>query len=180
MEIAKPLNKKFEIINIMCHNLPYDLSNQLYKEFESRLKEIEFLINKYPYYKTLRKQMKTVKLLLALSIYHKRIISNLSGAVKFHSTIEKKSQSDIIQIGSYDFDTNEKNKMYSVLIGFEQIKQRFSISDTLFEYYETKQFLKQLVQYQKNISEFFIQEKNNDKEKKQKNNKESDETDLPF
>jgi hypothetical protein len=144
--------KEYRIINIICHRLPYDLSNQVYNEFESRYKEVMWLVEHSNYYKRLRYNLKSVEILLALSIFYKRVISNLDAVVKFYGTVQSISQADTIAIGRYDLDSKEKNKLLGIVLHYRAIKQRFGLDDRIFEYYETKDFLKQIIKYRSSFA----------------------------
>ena len=65
------------MINILTYRLPYKLTNQIYNEYQSRLKEATYLIKNYEKYRPLNQHIKTVELFLSLSIFHKRVITNL-------------------------------------------------------------------------------------------------------
>jgi hypothetical protein len=139
--------KEYKIIKIMCYRLPYELSNQVYNEFESRFKEATWLIKNSRYYRNLRNDIKTVELLLALSVFYKRVISNLDAVVKFYGTVNRVSNAEAISIGSYDLDGKEKNKLLAIVMHYKKIQLRFGMPDWVFEYNETKQFLSYIIQY---------------------------------
>ena len=139
------------IIGVLCYRLPYELSNQLYNEYDSRLKEATYFINSTSYYKQLSKSIRTVEVILALSIFHKRVISNLDAALKFYDTVRRNSQTQTISIGSYDLTIEESKRIYGILIGYRDLRQRFGLTDEVFEYYETKQFLRQIINFKNNF-----------------------------
>jgi hypothetical protein len=113
--------KETPIINIFTYGLPYKLANQIYKEYDSRLREAIFIITESKRYASLKDSMQTVELLLALSIFDKRVISNLQAGVKFYSTVSSYSESETIQIGTYRLTGEEKNKLLGVIIIFLKI-----------------------------------------------------------
>ena len=76
--------KKSPLINILTYNLDFKLARQIFNEYESRLKDVKYLITQFKTYKVLEEDLKTVELLLALSIFHKRVIANLDAALKFY------------------------------------------------------------------------------------------------
>lgn len=137
--------KETPIINILTYQLPFELTNQIYKEFQSRFKEANFLIETYKTYKPLKDNISTVELLLSLSIFHRRVITNLDAAAKFHGLVTRKSETDIIKIGNYNLTSEEKNKILSVVISYNKLLEKFSIPPTIMEYYETRDFLKKLI-----------------------------------
>lgn len=134
-----------QIINILTYHLPFDLSNQIFNEYQSRLKEANYFIDNIKSYKSLKPDIKTVELLLALSIFYKRVIANLDAAVKFYGTVTKYSKADIIKIGSFDLNGEEKNKILAVVMSYNQLIRKFSIPSLLMDYYETKELLKNLI-----------------------------------
>jgi hypothetical protein len=139
------------IINILTYKLPYNLANQIYNEFQSRVKEADFLIDNYKTYKSLKDSSKTIELLLSLSIFHRRVITNLDGAVKFYGTVTRKGKTDTIRIGSYDLTQSEKNKILAVVINYNNLLEKFSIPPILMEYHETREFLKKLIILKSNL-----------------------------
>lgn len=57
------MTKDTPIINILTYQLPYNLANQIYNEFQSRVKETNYLIENYKTYKSLKDSSKTIELL---------------------------------------------------------------------------------------------------------------------
>lgn len=162
------------IINIFTYGLPYKLANQIYKEFQDRLKEVHFLIENSIRFKSLVDYKETVELLLALSIFHKRVVSNLDGAIKFYGTVNKYSQADTISMGSYDLTVEEKNKILGLLINYRELIKKFGISEVDFDYNETKDFLS-VVKQLKNTDDYAETKQN-----KNSKGREDNEDDLPF
>lgn len=166
--------KETPIINILTYGLPFELANQIYNEFQSRFKEARYLIENYKTYKVLREDIKTVELLLSLSIFHKRVISNLDAAVKFYKTVTSHSQAEVIRIGSYDLTGEEKNKLLAVVLNYGQLIYKFEIPPYVMEYYETREFLKNLIRLKSNL-------RYGDEESNGKNDRNtSSEEDFPF
>lgn len=165
------MTKDTPIINVLTYQLPYNLANQIYNEFQSRVKEANHLIENYKTYKSLRDSSKTIELLLSLSIFHRRVIANLDGAVKFYGTVTKKGKTDIIRIGSYDLTLEEKNKILAVVINYNHLLEKFSIPPIVMEYHETREFLKRIIMLKSELQ-------NGNKENREGNK--SSEDDLPF
>jgi len=163
--------KDTPIINILTYQLPFKLANQIYSEFQSRMKEANYLIENYKLYKPLSECPKTVELLLSLSIFHRRVITNLDGAVKFYGTVTKKGKTDTIRIGSYDLTEKEKNKILAVVINYNNLLKKFSIPPIVMEYYETREFLKKIK---------LLKSKLQNAKKENRRETESNEDDLPF
>ncbi|MEY4522773.1 MAG: hypothetical protein RIT10_1958 [Bacteroidota bacterium] len=165
------MTKDAPIINILTYQLPYKLANQIYNEFQSRVKETNYLIENYKTYKSLKDSSKTIELLLSLSIFHRRVITNLDGAVKFYGTVTKKGKTDTIRIGSYDLTLEEKNKILAVVINYNHLLEKFSIPPIVMEYHETREFLKKIIMLKSELQ-------NGNKENREENK--SIEDDLPF
>ncbi|MBL0013014.1 MAG: hypothetical protein IPP30_04430 [Flavobacterium sp.] len=173
------MSKDTPIINILTYQLPFKLANQIYIEYQGRKKEANYLIENYKAYKSLSENSQTVELLLSLSIFHRRVIANLDGAVKFYGTVTKKGKTDTIRIGSYDLTEEEKNKILAVVINYNHLLERFSIPSIVMEYDETREFLKKIISLK---SELQNADKENRKGKANEsdNRNESNEDDLPF
>jgi hypothetical protein len=166
--------KETTIIKILTYQLPFDLSNQIYNEHQNRLKEAFYLIDNYSGYKSLKRHKQTVESFLALSIFHKRVISNLDAAVKFYGTVSTKSQANTINIGSYKLTFEEKNKILGVIMGYNKLIERFSIPPSFMDYTETKEFLKNLINLKSSFQYARSQKKSPGKSKAE------DEDNLPF
>lgn len=145
------MERQSHIINILTYKLPFDLANQIFNEYQGRIKEAEYIIEINTYYAQLRQDKSVVEILLALSIFHKRVISNLDGAVKFYNTVTTKSETDTIKIGSYKLNGDEKNNILALLITYRAVLDRFAITLTLFDYSETKEFLKNVINYKRDL-----------------------------
>ena len=149
MILSSYRKRKSPIINIFTYKLPFKLANQIYNEFQGRRTEVLFLINNSRTFKDLNNDLPTIELLLAMSIFYKRIIANIQGAVNFYSLVTKYSSSDTISVGSYKLTGEEKNKMLGIIISFNKILEKYNLTLELANYSETKQFLT----YVKNIKQ---------------------------
>ena len=129
------------MINILTYGLPFKLANQIYNEYQSRLSESKYIIDLSDRYKPLSEYIETVEILLALTIFHKRVISNLDAAVKFYGTVNSYSEVDTIKIGSYNFTGEEKNKILGLTINYNKLQEKFRIPKNLTDYELTKEFL---------------------------------------
>lgn len=164
--------KNTPIINILTYDLPFKLSNQIYNEFQARFTEIKSWINKYDTYKKFEENIKTIELLLSLSIFHKRVISNLDAAVKFYKTVNLKSGAEAIVMGDYKLTVEEKNKVLALVLTYQNLLKNFKIPQYLIDSYDNKDFLR-------NLKNFQIELRNS--ENKPKNENQSSSSDeLPF
>lgn len=137
--------KQTPIINIFTYGLPFDLANQIYNEYQDRIREAKYIIEVSQRYFPLANNLVTVELLLALSIFHKRVIANLDAAVKFYGTVNKVSQADTIRMGNYKFTGEEKNKLLALTITYRKLLVKYDISEAVMNYNLTKEFLQKLL-----------------------------------
>ncbi|WP_439505756.1 hypothetical protein [Sediminibacterium sp.] len=142
--MAKSQKTETPIINILTYGLPFDLANQMYNEYQNRLAEVKYILEISDYYKSLKVDFEVVELILALSIFYKRVVCNLKAAVKFHNTVYKFSSADIIQIGKYNFNNQEKNSLLSLILNFNELTTKYGITGYYFDYFETKELLKKV------------------------------------
>lgn len=147
------------MIELFCNKLPRELSNQMYNEFYSRMSEIKFLME-YDYYKKLKNDLKVIEMLLATSIFYKRVILNLESATKFSNNVYSKTDADTIRIGSYDLTSKENRRISAVVRNYKELMRKYSIPLELINYTETKVFLKGVVNYKRTIENI---EKNDNK-----------------
>jgi hypothetical protein len=129
------------LIRYLTYRLPYNIANQLFKEYEDRMKEIDWLLENSRQFIDLRENKSTIELLLAISIFHKRIISNLDSASKFYSLVTKNSEAESVRIGRYDLTGLERNKLLATILNFNQIMSEYNIPLSFTNYYATREFL---------------------------------------
>lgn len=140
------------MIKEFTKNLPFKVSEQMIIEYNRRLSDINFFISgKYDYYAPLKENIETIKLLLALSIFHKRILSNFESATKFTSRIVLQSDATSVQLGTYDLSSKEIFKLNKTVFSFRKLMQDYSIPIGLFEYLETKEFLRKVKVYKDSL-----------------------------
>jgi hypothetical protein len=153
------MTKETPIINILTYKLPFKLANQIYHEYQSRLREANYLIETYKTYKHLKENIKVVELFLSLSIFHRRVITNLDGAVKFYGVVTNKGETETVKIGNYNLTSKEKNKMLAVVMNYNALLEKFSIPQFVMEYYETREFLKKIIHLKSVLEHFDTEEK---------------------
>ena len=73
------------MIEFFCFKIPRDVSKPMYAEYSSRITEVKYLME-YKAYSSLKKNTGLIELLLSMSIFYKRVITNLDSATKFSST----------------------------------------------------------------------------------------------
>lgn len=133
------------MIRLFTDNLPYKLREQMIIEYDRRMSDINhFVSGKYDYYSPLRKDIESIKMLLALSIFYKRVLSNFESATKFTGRIVLNSEADSVQLGTYDLSSKEIFKLRKSIVTFRKLMKDYSIPASLFEYLETKEFLRKV------------------------------------
>jgi|SRR5690554_2019030 len=136
------------MIQLFTENLPYKLSEQMTFEYNRRLSDINYFISgRYDYYAHLKKDIETIQLLLALSIFYKRVLSNFDSATKFTSRVVFKSEAVSVQLGTYDLSSKEIFKLNKTVLTFRKLMEEYSIPLGLFEYLETKELLRKIKVY---------------------------------
>lgn len=134
-----------ELINVLCYKLPGDVSRAVYNEYNSRWDEVNHILEySQNHFQLLEPYQSTVKSLLAMSTFYRRVLSGMNGACDFYKTVNKgveKAEQHTISIGSYNLDKSEYNKLLAVQITFNELLERFGIGRYFFEYTETEEFL---------------------------------------
>lgn len=138
--------EKSPLINILCYQLPGDLSKAIYHEYNSRWAEIEyFWKNDDSKYIVLRDYEPTIRLLLAMSTFHRRVLSGFDGARDFYKTLLRSlgpnGKCAILSIGQYKLNITQYRRLQAVQIDFGQLKEKYGISDSFFIYCESYEFL---------------------------------------
>ena len=135
------------MIKLFCKGLPYYLSNLLYSEYQIYLKEINFLVktfsNKYSWLNDI--DFEIIELILALSIFFRRIIAQLESVYSFRERVFPTDDKEAsIEIGSYSFNKEESQKIEKVINQFWNICERYGIQIYLFDFSDSETFLYKL------------------------------------
>ena len=134
---------KSELINVLCYKLSGEVSRAVYNEYNNRWNEIKHI---WEYsqgrYEVLEAHQPTVKLLLAMGTFYRRVLSGIDGASDFYKTVTRDEKSKrTIEIGSYRLDKDEYHKMLAIQISFRELRKKYGIENHFFEYAETEEFL---------------------------------------
>ena len=132
------------MIEKFCSRLPREISNPMYNEYYNRLKEINFILENRDAYKHLLQYKKTIELILSLSIFYKRVIANMDAATKFAGTVFSNSSAIAIKIGSYDLTGSEKNRIIAVVMSYNSLTEKYSLTNDLLATMETKDLIKKI------------------------------------
>ncbi|MDI9256873.1 hypothetical protein [Flavobacterium sedimenticola] len=142
------------MIEEIIKSVPYKVGEQILYEYNRRISDINYLVaGKFNYYTPLSKDIETIKVLLALSIFYKRVLTNFDSANKFTSRIINSSNATGVKLGTYEMDLREIRNLNRMVISFRRIAFKYSISTEMFEYIETKEFLRKVKSYKKYLEE---------------------------
>lgn len=159
------------MINILCFKLPGYLTRPMCVEYENRMAQINNIWNQnYKEYQPLKEYSHVVEMLLALCIFNRYVLGSMNGASDFYTYLNKSSGNNDCEIrcGNFKLNKEQHNKMLSVAMAFKDIKDKYQLNDTFFDFPDTLGFLKNC----KNL--FYLPESNIDN--KESNNEE----DYPF
>lgn len=144
--------KESPIINNLTAGLDGKLARQIYNEYQDRLRQIRFLVFERDSFSSLRDEMKTVEILLALSIFNKRVIANFDAAIKFQSTVAETGETSTVRMGRFDLDDAERRRLLSVVAAYRKLMDRFQIPAEVMIYDRTWEFLRRVRDLQLGIS----------------------------
>lgn len=132
------------MIKKFCSRLPREIANPMYNEYKSRLMEINFILENRETYKHLLQYKKTIELILALSIFYKRVITNIDAGTKFAGTVFNNSPAVAIKIGTYNLTGSEKNRMIAIVMSYNSLLEKYNLTHDMLATTETKDLIKKL------------------------------------
>ncbi len=150
--------RKNSLINIFCYGLPGVVTRPICREYDTRWKEIERIWSnpKYNEYQFLKQNTEIVENLLALCLFYRYVMGNITGGNEFYIHINRYSNEERpIAIGSYILDKKESNKILALSIELKKMCKRFQLDDYFFEFTETIDFLRNCIKLY-NKSEYEI------------------------
>lgn len=136
------------MIKFFCYKIPRAVSQPMYAEYNSRMSEVKFFLENDTY-KDLKPNLELIELLLATSIFYKRVVANFDAANKFAGTVFNSSNAAYIKIGTYKLTGKENRKIYSVIMSYRQIIKKYRIPRSVIEYVDTIEFIRAVKDYKK-------------------------------
>lgn len=142
------------MIEIFTKHLPYKIGEQLKIEYNKRVSDVKNLTSgKYQPYTHMKEYLDTIYLLLAMSIFYRRVLANFDAANKFTRRILSKSNATSIVIGTTELAEKEILQLNSVVYRYKKMMENYGLSIDLFIYSDTLEFLKKIRGYKDFISE---------------------------
>lgn len=141
-----------EILEQFFRPLTFDLRRKIRSEFDNRLKEVTWYVSNTDFYAQLNSDTEIIEIILLLTVYYKRVITSLDSATKFYTRVSKIKDSDGIQIGRFNYDYEQNNKILAVIIGFKKLKEKYQLPEYIFEYLETNEFLRKVITYKESFT----------------------------
>ena len=123
--------EKSETLEILVQRLPREFADLIRNDYN---KKIGSIISRGNYSngkennKWILDNIEVIKKILVLSIYYRRVIASFDGAVNFYSRVTSNGDAEIIQIGGFAFDIEEKNKIISIVIGFNRLLSKYGLN----------------------------------------------------
>lgn len=134
------------MIKFFCYQIPRDVSQPMYAEYNNRMTEVKYLLG-HKLYAKLHQHIELIELLLAMSVFYKRVITNLDSATKFSNTVFNSSKAEYIKIGTYEMTPLESRRIYAVVQNYRQLMVKYHIPEGVINYTETKDFLRAVKNY---------------------------------
>jgi len=132
------------MIEQFCSRLPGDISRPMYNEYYNRLREIQFIIENREAYFLLKDDQRTIEMIVALSIFYKRVIANIKGATTFAATVFDSSSAQSVKIGDYDLTDKERRRILATIINFQTLTAKYNISRSLITTVETRDLIRKI------------------------------------
>ena len=133
------------VINILTYGLSGLITRPIYLEYNSRKKELDRIwAKKNNHYQVLQDNESTVEALLAISIFYRHVMGFMQGATSFYKSVNQRYNGGecAISIGKSVLDKKQQNHLLAAVIRFNQIREKYQLTPSFFEYSETIQFLR--------------------------------------
>lgn len=136
--------EKLPIINILTYGLPGNVTRSIYREYNSRRRELDRIwANPENHYQMLQGYVTTVEALLAISLFYRHVMGHIQGAVSFYKSINKKAGKECsIKVGQTILDSKQQRYLLSSVLKFREIQSKYQLLPSFFEYSETIEFLR--------------------------------------
>lgn len=136
---------KSPILNILTHDLRGEVTRPLYLEYTSRRRELDRIwAEPNNNYQMLQGYASTVEALLAVSLFYRHVMGHLQGASSFYYTVNKRrnNKDRSIKIGSSILDGEQQRHLYSAVLAFNVLQEKYQLSPGFYEFADTLHFLR--------------------------------------
>ena len=136
---------KSPILNILTHDLQGDVTRPLYMEFNSKRIELDRIwAEPNNNYQMLKSYASTVEALLAVSLFYRHVIGHLQGASSFYYTVKKRRNNKdcSIRIGNSILDAEQQRHLYSAILAFNSLQEKYQLSPAFYVFSDTLHFLR--------------------------------------
>ncbi len=126
-------------------NLPFELRNQIISEYNSRVRELEYLLERKPdKYQWLEDEdVELVKYLLSIGIFYRRVIDPISGSVEFTNRVNRLGVPNV-KVGSIKLTSENLIELSGAVQAFERILNRFGFNDRFLDFDRIEEFLQNI------------------------------------
>ena len=125
------------------NRLPYKLRRQISQEYESKKRELNYILEKRKDEYKWIDDSEFLEYLLLLAIFYRQVIDPISGTIKFAYRVNKLGAENI-KIGRTELSKYNMKKLYRMVTDFYDIVEKFGLSPYLFDFYDVKDFLKNI------------------------------------
>ncbi len=134
------------MIRIFCKGLPFELSRVLFTEYKSRKGEIDYQISHdRAFYERYIENIDTVYLILAMSIYYKRVVAQLDAISTFQNNLRDRWKIGIVRIGDTLLTSEDEMSLSAYSGDFHRIMNHFNLPIWLFDWSDSVHFLRNIV-----------------------------------
>jgi|Deesub1362A_J573_1020465.scaffolds.fasta_scaffold01978_6 hypothetical protein len=124
-------------------NLPFELQNQIISEYNLRVRELEYLLERKPDKYQWLEDIELVKYLLSLGIFYRRVINPISGSVEFTNRVNRLGVPNV-SVGSIKLTPENLKELSTAVQEFERILYRFGLSARFFDFDRIEEFLQNI------------------------------------
>ncbi len=126
-------------------NLPFELRNQIISEYNSRVRELEYLLERKPdKYQWLEDEdVELVKYLLSIGIFYRRVIDPISGSVEFTNRVNRLGVPNV-KVGSIKLTSENLIELSGAVQAFERILNRFGFNARFLDFDRIEEFLQNI------------------------------------
>ena len=127
----------FNFIN----KLPFELKNQILWEYNSRIRELEYVLKKKKRYSYIKDEdIEVIKNLLFLGIFYRKIINPISGAIEFTDQVNQLGIPNV-KIGAIKLTQKNLIGLSNAVKEFERIINKFGLNAKFFDFDKIEDFL---------------------------------------
>lgn len=141
------------MIRLFLSNLPYTLTQPMYREYENKCRELERWNQNSRYQKVKKylREREAIQFIFALGIYYRYVVAPLSSCANFFERLESEFEAGLT-VGGRKITSDFRTSLQIAVEHFHGIAKEFGLTPSFFAQTEVKRIVMTLIELEERRS----------------------------